>query len=546
MPSLEIPRAFLVSERDNVYSDWCVSFWREFLSNCADAGATAVKIRTSFEIFKDEPVMRVVVHDNGSGMSQDIVENVYMRLGESTKADAGDGVGGYGRARILTTFSHPRYSIASGDFVVDGEGTNYLIRPSTKPIRGCAVIVDVESRFARRLHEGLFDFLETSNPKMNIALELAQSHPDGLPLRTIKTEPGKPVLWKGAYNPGRRLSAFADETGTWAKVSVNDGPSALQHKLVVRVNGLAMHTEFLGEPIQVSIDLVPSRSRAAMTASRDALRKDFRQNLMRFVQRLSADVMDTIRAREGRREVLIEGREGVMKITRSDAKSDEGKSGRTRRFGARRLARSHPDPTRTTAPRDKVERRPANAMLRTSFALLIDDVTPDQRRVIEKYHPDHWADGGFGTFSVQRLLSVWTEAMRLSVERLMEQHQDMDRAVRLRCGFVLGQSQQACLKEQSDGSYLALINPIDAAGKPRFRLTDQQDRKKIAMLAMHEACHLLSDLHTEYFALALTELAGSFRDIDFDRNLRLVMDETAEELKSAPQPTDESYAEPAP
>lgn len=542
MPTVLVPRSFFEKERETVYSNWYVSYWRELVSNAMDAGATAIKIRTFFADHRGETVFRVVIQDNGKGMDLDTIRDVYMQLGASTKENESQGVGGFGRARVLTTFSHPRYSIASGDVVVDGAGTSFEIRDSLKPIKGCAIIVDIEQRHAGRLQEGLFEFLEASNIAAKISLDLAQSWPDGSAIKSlVPVEAGKPVLWREKFQAGDVLSSFSDDTGPWATISVNSKPKALAHQLLVRVNGLTMHSEYLSEPIQVTVDLEPSRSREAMTASRDALHWNFRSSLMRFVQRLAADVVSAGRPRKEQIDLRITGRNGPLMLIRPGVVARKAAAAPAMVTGeanyaitARHAEATSPLPDQVYS--SSVEAGPA--LLRHDFHLTSDDPTPEQRRVISKYNPEAWAKASSagGSYYGQRLLAMWTEAMRLSVNRLFEQHSDLENEISLRCGFVFSERFGAKLQYLDDGSYAALLNPVDNGGHMRYRLSDAGDRKRIATLAMHESCHLLVDIHNEYYAKALTDLVGSFRDIDVDRVLKAAINDVSEEIRDIRTP----------
>lgn len=516
MPILAVPFSFFRSERDSIYSDWHVSFWRELFSNSQDAGATQIKVRTAFADLRGNPVLRVIVHDNGSGMSMDTLTKVYMQLGESTKGDQINGVGGFGRARILTTFSHPRYSIATGNIVLDGEGVTYQTRESKKPVEGCAVIVDIELQHAARLQAGLFEFLEAS--EVPASLDLARALPDGTPMQCIDGAiEGKPVRWRSRFKPGNHISDFEDEAGIWAKISLSQRPGALAHKLLVRVNGLCMHTEYLSEPVQVTVDLVASRSRQAMTASRDSLHWEFRTSLMRFVQRIATDVVSASRPRKELSKISVPGRNGPLIVARQCPIETAEPGAQSVRVMSDNFSRGVTD--RFVRSISSTNASPADH-LANDFQLYIEDATAAQKEVANRYDPLSWGKGGSPVFYAQRLLAMWSEAIKLSVSRLQEQHDDLPDEILLRCGFVVGEFTGAKLELLEDGSYAALINPVDIDGKPRYRLSSAQDRKMISALAMHEGAHLVVDLHNEAFASALTNLHGSYRDIDFDRELQ--------------------------
>ena len=118
MKSIAVPKSFFESERNHVYARWTAAFWRELLSNSVDAEASRIVIRTRFD--KDRNYV-VDFIDNGTGMDRDTVENVYMCLGASTKGEGSAGIGGFGRARLLTCFSHEAYRIRTRDIVVKGK-----------------------------------------------------------------------------------------------------------------------------------------------------------------------------------------------------------------------------------------------------------------------------------------------------------------------------------------------------------------------------------------------------------------------------------------
>ena len=114
--TVQIPKSFHVRERDRAYDDWTLSIFREFVQNSIDAGATRIDISIASAVpkgFEGRPpdarnVTRLVFEDDCGGMSLDVLNKVYFRLGETTKT-GDDSVGGFGRARIMQNFSQVRY-----------------------------------------------------------------------------------------------------------------------------------------------------------------------------------------------------------------------------------------------------------------------------------------------------------------------------------------------------------------------------------------------------------------------------------------------------
>ena len=129
--SVTTPREFFVSERKRFYKDWMLSFWRELFQNSVDAGAGNIRIRVEEVNESARPgeasppkVTRVVFSDDGGGMTEKVLDDVYFSIGKTTKT-GGDSVGGFGRARLMTCFSHVRYGVYTQDRVVEGTGGNY-------------------------------------------------------------------------------------------------------------------------------------------------------------------------------------------------------------------------------------------------------------------------------------------------------------------------------------------------------------------------------------------------------------------------------------
>ena len=129
---VSVPKAFFTKEREQIYSDWKIAFWRELVQNAVDAGATRIDItigtarrRGSFGRAADDgEVPTIVFTDNGCGMSRETLDEVYFSIGRSTKSQ-GASIGGFGRARLLTCFAQARYSVHTRDRVVEGDGGEY-------------------------------------------------------------------------------------------------------------------------------------------------------------------------------------------------------------------------------------------------------------------------------------------------------------------------------------------------------------------------------------------------------------------------------------
>lgn len=129
---LSVDKGFLRGERDQYYNDFTIAFWRELFQNSVDAGATNISIdieerqpRRYGGTDGPEKVTNVCFLDNGHGMTAEVLNDVYFKMGRSSKKDDGGSIGGFGRARIMTCFSQESYSILTKDRFVSGDGPTF-------------------------------------------------------------------------------------------------------------------------------------------------------------------------------------------------------------------------------------------------------------------------------------------------------------------------------------------------------------------------------------------------------------------------------------
>lgn len=100
------------------YANWKEALVRELLQNAIDAGATEIEIET----YPGE----IRCTDNGHGISREILKEALLHVGGSWKANP-DSEGGFGRAKELLFFAHPRWLIRSQDYFVEGSYIEYEI-----------------------------------------------------------------------------------------------------------------------------------------------------------------------------------------------------------------------------------------------------------------------------------------------------------------------------------------------------------------------------------------------------------------------------------
>lgn len=523
--SISVPRSFFASERDNVYSDWRLAFWRELFSNSVDAGATGISVKATFAPIADgDEAYRIFFRDNGCGMDAATIENVYMRLGASTKRSDDQSIGGFGRARILTCFSQQAYQIASRNVLVSGSGAEYRIVETDNFVNGCMLMIDAPREEAYFLQKKLLEFLSTSSMKVKLKLELAEDTPEH-PMPGLETEGNSP------FRRGRHIFNFTDSKGPWGEVWINKSVACRRNALLVRVNGIAMHEEWLAEPIQVVVDLFPDRAREMLTASRDGLCGDFRRTVLSYVQELAANVVSATRKKEPTRSLTYSSG-GAISVARQPAGKPVPPPGDndpvvadTTELPAARPATRH-DTGQVQINAEK-ESRSGNPFLHHDFHLCVDDATRQQRRNQKQLEPETWLetdkDGRLLGKSARYLLAAWTEVVRELTKIMIQIEPGLPDNLRVVPGFIVSEHLRGRCTQETGDTWQVLVNPLRADGRLRYALSDPKDRKRLISIAMHEVTHMAVDYHNEFYAERLTTLAGEVRDSELDRSMRLAM-----------------------
>lgn len=555
MPQISVPKEFFRSERDTVYADWRSAFWREFISNSVDAGAKSIKIRTRFA---DNGDLRVDFADDGCGMDRDLIENVYMRLGSSTKAGT-DSVGGFGRARLLTCFSHERYKIRSSNIVVEGEGADYAIRETETRVKGTAVSVDLEAKHSYGLMRGLRNVLKQSSIRLPIIMDLTGSDPSGAPLNPFQddetqTRDNGTLRFTGWSRKGKHFADLTDDKGPWAHLHVSRGATSVKSRAVVRVDGIAMYDEHISAPVQVTVDLVPARSREVLTASRDSIRGEFRTELMKFFSQAAADHETVFREKSKTPETHLMGVAGIgagFAIPKRKADVPEMNAATERSLQGNRLDRTARLKRDTeNGPAKQIKTQRPEDRLRLPVALYIDNPSSAQRATIFRYRPDTWSEPGGAGRNAELLHAAWTGACKYMLERLA----DLDPSFgtygeeKWVTGFIFDENLRGLHKAFDGVRHGLLVSPVDRDGKQAYKLSDPASLKRLGILAAHEVTHCINDWHDERYATLFTDLVAETSDRDMLKAMNDEMSLTRDwqKLRDTPmqQKTDPERTEP--
>lgn len=145
-----LPQSFFAKAKRE-YQDWKLAFFREVLQNSVDAGATVVNF--NFEQHSETDSI-IIATDNGCGMDEDTLCNVFLSMGGTKKFDGS--VGGFGYAKNIILFAHSSYSIHTGTNLVRGVGGTYELG-KVEAFPGTKIEVKMEGTLAshmQRLCEG--------------------------------------------------------------------------------------------------------------------------------------------------------------------------------------------------------------------------------------------------------------------------------------------------------------------------------------------------------------------------------------------------------
>lgn len=540
MPSISVPNSFFVSERNTIYNDWRAAFWRELLSNAIDAGSTRVMIQTKFH----EGKLRVDVIDNGNGMSRDTLETVYMKLGASTKGGS-DAIGGFGRARILTCFSQDSYRIRSSNFVAIGSGAEYEVKETDNHVRGCAISISMPEEEACAIYLKLEAVLRESSLRCAVMVKLDRDPPPHVYLR--EPDEGFPGeldekgwgRFKSWSRTGRLFDALHDEQGPWADLFVNEGAKANKHRAILRVDGMAMYSEYLSVPAQVTINLAPQRAREILTASRDGIRGQFREALQSIYQKISSERITAFKTKPVEPVTTLLStadtsfREGFKLDARPSLQADPAPSAG---FQADLPAVSPPHRDnwcRASEDRHEVQINTSDNQidarspgLKYPLVIHLADPTPAQRQASTRYEGATWCQFGGEGRNAELLFAAWTAAIKHTLGKLAEMRPDlmMGQKDRWVPGFIFDRDMLACYRSD-DLAHQFLVNPVDEDGAARFKLSDPTSLKQLISEAIHEVSHLAAHRHDETFASVMTRLVGAIRDREIEKDIRDALDE---------------------
>jgi hypothetical protein len=248
MAHVKIGPSFFRKER-NEYSNHIRAFVREAGQNGIDAKGSDELI---FRVWTDSDLGTTIVRfsNNGTPMTREVLENKLLSIGESGKNFEDGAVGGMGKAKLLLYFMHAKYTIRTGNLLVEGCGGEYSIREVSDFMDGTSSEVywneDVTDRLAKACH-WFAQYLQWHGTMY------------------VNDQKVDTNLRKGS--PRREFS--------WGKVYTN---KSFSNTLLVRISGIPMFSRYISHKGMVVVELTGT-SGDRLTSNRDGLRYEYSSEL---------------------------------------------------------------------------------------------------------------------------------------------------------------------------------------------------------------------------------------------------------------------------
>lgn len=262
---VKLPYKFFVQTAKNDYNNSISAFFREFLQNSVDAKSKNIE----FKLHEKEGKIFFECRDDGCGMTEDIIQNKLLTLGETSKA-AGQ-TGGFGVAKILIYFCHIAYEIYTLNNVVRGSGGSYDIEKSGNFVQGCHAIVELNKEVMYPNSYVDIKYLET-----RLLAEIMASYLPNVKITVNDREV------KAEEKAGRKICELPEIT-IHKKLGV---PSCYAS---VRVNGLHMFDHYMeSQKFKLTLEL-KSYSVDVLTTNRDGFKGDCRDTIAKAIAEICSD-----------------------------------------------------------------------------------------------------------------------------------------------------------------------------------------------------------------------------------------------------------------
>lgn len=475
MANIKIGPSFFKNEF-SCYSNWHWAWVREILSNSMDCGSDTIKMH----IKESGSGTWASVENNGQPMTEEILVNKLLALGESGKNFQNGSVGGFGKAKIIILFCHQSYSIRTGTIEVKGVGGDYEITRDLPYFHGTRTDVFMSGDYVDKLTDNTRTFCEYAQWKGSISLNDEQL---------------KCSLAKGS--PRRELS--------FGTVYTN---KSFENRLIVRIGGIPMFHHYTSMDRCVVVEL-SGTSAQTLTSNRDGLVSTYRHALDAFINELTVDKRKALKVHQPKYhhfagdKLKIDVEEKLEKCVEKNTSRGRIEVGEV--YGGSIMASVETIQSSVFVQSPQSPQQPLSKLLQPrrrslSFEFIIKNET--ELKVPDYYRPDH---PSFGTYS-KKLAKIWGCL-------LIELHRQYKRSDEFAIGFSFDEEYEALHETTDLFGCVYYINPAiivsqnyssSKSFKKRFMLTE---RDRLISIAAHEFVHGLGySGHNDEYANKLTEV----------------------------------------
>jgi Histidine kinase-, DNA gyrase B-, and HSP90-like ATPase len=484
MSTIKIGPAFFKNEL-RVYRDPILAFFRENVQNSVDAGSSRIDI----SLIGNGPITNVIFTDNGCGMTEDQLQNVYFVLGETSKTGP-DSIGGFGKARILCLFSQDSYTIHTNNVLVTGSGADYSISYTDTHHKGVSLNINAYNNGVN-----FKDKLEYYLSKCQL------DHKCDIYINGIKWN-----IWTRKNRVARTLS--------FGTVYTN---KSKESELLIRVNGTLMYKQYTNASAQVILEIDQNKSRTVLQASRDGLMYPYDTELNAFISEITLDKRSALKEKKSR-SVLYKGKGLFSAKKKQILDPNTTYYNYTNSNTSSTISSSLVNDNGISSIINATNKHTVESYLgdMDQFSIYLDDDTdnPAIRKVIDYYNPQKWKYEVVPSYSQnynknssrKKLLLCWKVCCEKVIE-ILQNMMDGPDTINWAIGWTFSDNAKAKCASM-DGAYYLLLNPCSSDGKMAYSITDKEDLYKIISLAIHEVCHIVCNYHDEDFAGNLTELFG--------------------------------------
>ena len=264
---VKLPYSFFVQTAQRDYRCPTTAFFREFLQNSVDAKSKNIEIKT----YERDGKTFWECNDDGCGMTEEIIRDKLLVLGETSKGEGQ--TGGFGVAKILIYFAHANYEIKTQNNHVRGSGSSYSIEKTDTYVKGCHALVELNRGVVGR-HCDLYQL------NSNLLYEIKRSY-----LPNVKISVNGEVIEADA-KCGRKIVDLGE-------ITIHKILNEESNYANVRVNGLHMFRIYTqDQKFKLTLEL-KTYSVNALTTNRDGFRGEMDSKVSEAIAQICANPSKT-------------------------------------------------------------------------------------------------------------------------------------------------------------------------------------------------------------------------------------------------------------